>query len=213
MVIPAENYDQPQLIDITAVIDAIDELDQQLTLVVDVYSADPNWSNLIILNDVVINVMETPGLLIDTADGVEVSEDGATDTFTVRLKTDPSAAVTVAIADDADPDQLNAIAPLSFTSGDFMTPQVVTVEAIDDAELETDPHGTSLTLAPTNGAEYDGLDGSVDVDILENECGAWGYNWADFDEDCDVDLADLQIMASAWLDCSNPYDPGCVDYR
>ena len=212
-VIPAANYDQPQVIDITAVIDAIDELDQQLTLVADVNCADPNWSGMIILNDVVINVLETPGLVIDSGDGVEVSEDGATDTFTVRLKTAPTAGVTIDIVDDADPDQLAAIASLSFNSGDFMTPQVVTVGAIDDAELETDPHSTTLSVTPSNGAEYDLEASSVDVDILENECGAWGYNWADFDTDCDVDLADLQTMASSWLDCSNPYDPGCIDYR
>lgn len=212
--IPAANYDQPQMIDIAAVIDADPEPDQLLTLSVDIVSADPNWNGLLITPDVLINVMEEPGILIDEGDGVEVTENGAVDAFTVRLKTMPTADVMVAIADDADPCEVTVPASLSFTDADFMTPQTVNVAAVDDDDLETDPHGTTLTLTTSNGAEYDAApDGSVAVSLLENECGAWGYSWADFDLDCDVDIADLVMMAGAWLDCSNPYAPGCTDWR
>ena len=209
--IPAANYDLPHLIDVAAVIDSDPELDQLLTLSADIASTDPNWNGLFIRSDALINVMEEPGLLIDEGDGVEVTEDLATDTYTVRLKTDPTAEVTVTTTDDADPDQIAAIGPLTFDSTDFITPKIVTVTAIDDGTLETDPHGTTLSLESSNGAEYDALTDSVGVSILENECGAWGYYWADFDEDCDVDIVDLSTMASNWLDCTAPYDPGCVN--
>jgi hypothetical protein len=213
--IPAASYSQPQSVDVTAVIDAISELDQQLTLAADVVSTDPNWNGLFIASTAQITVMETPGLLVQTADGVEVSEGGAADSFTVRLKTAPAAApVTVSVADNADPDQVGfSSASLSFGAADWMTPQTVTVNAIDDAVLETDPHGTTITLTPSNGGDYNVAASTVDVNILENECGAWGYVWGDFNTDCTVDLTDLLAFAGEWLTCSNPYDPGCLDLR
>ena len=144
-----------------------------------------------------------------------MAESGAADSFTVRLKVPPLAPVTVDIADDSDPVQVT-VSPiqLSFDGTSWKTPQTVMVTAEDDATLEDDPHATTLSLTATNGNEYDALDPViVDVTILENECGAWDFLWADFDEDCDVDISDLSQLAADWLDCSRPYDPGCIDLR
>jgi hypothetical protein len=158
--------------------------------------------------------METPGLLVDSGDGVQAAEGGAAGTFTVRLKIPPLVApVIVNIADGegqatVEPEQL------IFTAEDWKIPQTVTVTAIDDAVLETDPHTAILTLTASNGGEYDALGPlTVEVSILENECGAWEYLWADFNRDCLVDLLDLSELASAWLDCTHPYDAGCADLR
>lgn len=213
--IPAADYALPQDILVTAVIDTDPEPDQLLTMEATVASADPNWNGLFISSDVLISVLETPGLIVDAGDGVQDQEGDGGDSFSVRLKIPPTAPVSVAVADTADPAQVNvAPATLVFDSANWQIPQAVTVTAVDDAVLENDPHTTTVSLTPTDGGAYDLLAPStVAVTILENECGAWGYLWADFDNDCDIDLADLGIMAAEWLSCTNPYDPGCVDLR
>ncbi|HOL31430.1 MAG TPA: hypothetical protein PK052_05550 [Anaerohalosphaeraceae bacterium] len=210
---PAQ-YSQPQLIQVAAVADATPEPDQLLTLQAQIASTDPNWNGLLISSDVLIHVMETPGLLLDTGDGVRVAEGDGPDTFTVRLKIPPLAwPVSVNITNAAGQVTVDP-AQLSFDAASWKTPQVVTVSAVDDAVLEADPHATTLTLTAANGNEYDALAPlTVSVSILENECGAWGYVWGDFNRDCKVDVADLSEMAAAWLDCTNPYDTGCVDLR
>lgn len=215
LTIPAADYALTQDVLITAVADADEEEDQVLTLTATVASADPNWNGLFISSDALITIFETPGLFVVTGDGVQDQEGDGVDTFTVELKIPPTVPVTVAVADNADPDQVNvAPAALVFDGANWQTPQVVTVTAVDDDVLENDPHTTTVSLTPTDGGAYDLLAPStVTVTILENECGAWDFLWADFDEDCDVDLADLSEMAQAWLDCTNPYDPGCVDLR
>jgi hypothetical protein len=214
-VIPAAQYAQSHSIQITAVADAIPEPDQELTLVAKVASTDPNWNELFIASDARIHIFETPGLFLDTQGQVTVYEGGDSDTFSVRLKIAPLAPVTVALVDQSNPAQV-ALDPavLNFDGSNWNIPQSVTVTAVDDALLETDPHAAVLTLTATNGSEYDALDPvSVPVSIYENECGAWGYLWADLDQDCDVDITDLSELAAEWLVCTNPYDPGCVDMR
>ena len=39
----------------------------------------------------------------------------------------------------------------------------------------------------------------VDVMIYENDCGAIGYDLADINKDCAVDLNDFAILAAEWL--------------
>lgn len=213
--IPAAQYADVQNIQVTAVADSIPELDQQLTLIAEVACTDPNWNGLLITPSAVINILETPGLLLDK-DALTVSESGNTDTFTVRLKIPPlTSPVIVDISDDETPVQatVNPVS-LSFDGTTWKTPQTVTVTAVDDPTLENDPHASTLSLSATNGNEYDILSPeTVDVEILENECGAWDYAWADFDTDCDVDIVDLSLLASEWLTCSRPHDPACVDMR
>jgi len=66
---------------------------------------------------------------------------------------------------------------------------------------------------------------SLIVDILDNECGAWAYNYADLNFDCFVDFKDSAILADSWLSrfdidnlqtlvldwlrCTVPYAPLC----
>jgi hypothetical protein len=215
-IIPKGQYAQPQMISVTAVADTIKELDQELTLTAQVTSTDPNWNGLFIAANSLITILETPGLLLDTQNGVSVVEGGITDAFSVRLKIAPlTSPVTVNITDQAAIDQvIVSPATLTFTSANWKTPQTVTVTAIDDTTLEADPHSTSLSLSAVNGNEYNALAPKiVDVTIGENECGAWNYAWADFNKDCRVDLSDLLALAGGWLTCTNPYDPGCIDVR
>ena len=47
-------------------------------------------------------------------------------------------------------------------------------------------------------------------DLDNKECGAWGYQSADVNLDCQVDLNDFAELAAGWLTCTDPNDPYCV---
>ncbi len=62
----------------------------------------------------------------------------------------------------------------------------------------------------------------VQIDVEDNECGAWGYMRMDVagggpdgqgnpTPDCYVDIQDVAEMASRWLSCSDPQD-NCEPY-
>lgn len=41
-------------------------------------------------------------------------------------------------------------------------------------------------------------------------CGDWGYSPSDLNFDCEVNIEDLSILAASWLNCTNPYQEGCL---
>ena len=152
-----------------------------------------------------------PWVVTESDGSTAVSEDGATDTIEFQLMVEPTSDVTVDLSVDA---QLTVTpSQLVFPVADWNTPQSVTVGAVDDSDLETDPHSGVLSYASDSADPNDALNGSVVVEIAENDCGAWGYHSMDFDQDCDVDMADLAAFAAQYLFCSRPHDPACVDLR
>ncbi len=142
-----------------------------------------------------------------------VSEEGATsDQYTVALSGQPTANVTVTISNADDPNQVT-VSPtsLAFSDSDWDTPQTVTVTAIDDATLETDPHAALLVHETSSGdSSWDELSFNLGVSVLENECGAWGFKASDFNENCITDLEDFLGFSLNWLVCTTPNTPGCV---
>ena len=60
---------------------------------------------------------------------------------------------------------------------------------------------------------------TVNIDIEDNECGAYGISYLDIansngedESDCYVDIYDVIEFATKWLDCSDPQDVGCESY-
>ena len=53
-----------------------------------------------------------------------------------------------------------------------------------------------------------GLDG--DADVTDNDClPERATQKMDFDDDCDVDLADFAVLAEEYLKCVKPHDGVC----
>lgn len=146
-----------------------------------------------------------------------VTEGAAADDITISISSNPLAyPVTIDIADVLDPDQVTLTpAQLVFTSANWQTPQTVIVTAIDDADMERATHDTALhmTVTADPASVYDNYAlTDIAVSVNENDCGAWGFNPADFNLDCQVNLEDFAIFVSSWIACSLP-DPECQDYR
>ncbi len=91
------------------------------------------------------------------------------------------------------------------------TPETITVKAIDDSFLESDPHSSSIGYTiTTSDADYGALTPvDIAVTILENECGAWGFAPLDLNKDCDIDIGDLAVFAADFGKCTEPFNLNC----
>ena len=79
--------------------------------------------------------------------------EGATATYTVRLTTEPSGAVTVAVTSGTPATATVAPSTLTFTASTWATAQPVTVTGTEDADATTDEQAT-VTHTPTGASEY-----------------------------------------------------------
>ena len=147
---------------------------------------------------------------------LQVAEGDTGVALDIWLGYEPNDPVTVWVEDISSVDQVTlSTTHVSFTTSDWNQPQSIVVTAVDDTAAEAAIHSTTLALTVTSDDDvYNGLDvDPITANVLDNECGGWGYRDADFNRDCVVDAADLQQLVATWLDCSWPDVPGCTNYR
>ncbi len=109
-----------------------------------------------------------PGVTITESGGsTDVTEGGATDSYTIVLNTQPSADVTIAFNTGT---QLQAISSVTFTSANWNTPQTITVTANDDNVVEGSHTGTITHSATSSDANYNGISiANVTANITDND--------------------------------------------
>ncbi len=119
---------------------------------------------------------DIPGITVTESGGnTSVAEGGATDSYTVTLGSEPSAQVDIALVFDpaqviVNGDSDGAYA-FSLNSGNYNTGVTVTVVAVDDTLVETNPH-TSLIVQTASSADpiYNVINpADVTVSITEND--------------------------------------------
>ncbi len=115
---------------------------------------------------VTINVA---GFYVTPTSGLTTTECGGTATFTVQLRLAPSANVTVGISSSNTAEGDVSPASLTFASGNWSTPQTVTVTGEDDFAADGDIAYTVVTAAATStDANYSGLD-PADVAVTNSD--------------------------------------------
>jgi uncharacterized repeat protein (TIGR01451 family) len=104
--------------------------------------------------------------VVESGGTTNVTEGGATDTYTLALTAAPTGDVTITPSPDA---QLSvAPATLTFTTANWATPQTVTVTAVDDAVAEG-AHSGSISHSASGGG-YSGVAiASVTTNISDND--------------------------------------------
>ncbi len=90
----------------------------------------------------------TPVTVAESGGSTDVTEGGATDTYTVVLDSQPTADVMIAVSTDAEVSV--ATSSLTFTSVNWNVAQTVTVTAVDDAVVEGVVHAGSISHAATS---------------------------------------------------------------
>ncbi|AFY32951.1 ExeM/NucH family extracellular endonuclease [Calothrix sp. PCC 7507] len=113
----------------------------------------------------------SPGVNIFQSGGsTNIAEGGATDSYKVVLKTQPTANVTISI----NPGSQTTTNPatLSFTTANWNVPQTVTVTAVDDAVGEGNHTGNISYLATSSDSNYNGITiANVIANITDNDGG------------------------------------------
>jgi hypothetical protein len=100
---------------------------------------------------------------------VVTNENGAEDTFTVELATQPTDVVDITTLSPSDEATVQTPMPLTFTISNWNMPQTVTVRGEDDAEVDGNVAYTIDLLATSNDAAYNGISTSVSAANLDNE--------------------------------------------
>jgi hypothetical protein len=97
------------------------------------------------------------------------TEAGDWATFTIVLKTQPTADVTIGLSSDDTSEGTVSPASVTFTPANWNTPQIVTVTGVDDNLDDGDVAYSIITAAATSGdANYDGLN-AADVSVINTD--------------------------------------------
>jgi subtilisin family serine protease len=155
LIFTVNNWNTPQTVSVSAVDDTDVEGNHSSTILHTVSSSDSNY-NRIIVDSVTATITDNDGnaskagLEIIESDGsTNLAEGGASDTYTIALKSKPTANVTITIA----PDKQSTPTPTSliFTPDNWNKVQTVTLQAFDDSGIE----GTHTSIISHNISSTD----------------------------------------------------------
>ena len=120
-------------------------------------------------SDDAMGTPRAPGVTVSESSLTVTEEDAAGDSYTVVLKTRPTASVTVTVAGHAGTEVLPSPATLTFTRGNWETAQTVNVTANNDADT-TDDTVTLTHSAASTDSDYDGIAiAEVAVTVEDND--------------------------------------------
>ena len=150
-----ENWNIRQNITVTSVDDNIVTSDRTSTISHSATSNDLTYQGIAI-NDVVANITENdvPGIVIGNGRNLQVIEGGNGLTYNIALTSQPVADVTINFGISND---LQAIAPITFTPDNWDIPQDVTVTATIDTEVEPIEIQNISHIISSSDPVYNGL--------------------------------------------------------
>jgi large repetitive protein len=144
-----------------------------------VTSTDPAYSGIDPRDITLLNLDDETAAIAVSKKTLNTSESGTTDSFTVRLTTEPSSNVTVTLQ-AADGSELSLVTAntLTFTSSDFADPQTVTVQGEDDNDVDSDTTSTVSLTVTASGGDYTGVTSSVFVINADNDTRGFVFSKA-----------------------------------
>jgi hypothetical protein len=137
-----DNWDTPQTVDLAGLDDGIVNGNRNVDVVVAVETGASDAGFSAVGSQTVSALVtddDVPGILINgPMGGLEVNENGSTDTFTVELTAQPLTDVVLDVT-SSDPGEASASpAQLTFTPDNWNSPQAVTVTGVDDMDDDGD---------------------------------------------------------------------------
>ncbi len=172
------DWDTPQVITVTGIDDDIIDGVQNYNITINVVDASSNdeFDGLSEVVSAQNTDNDTAGISITETDGNTItSEDGTTDTFDVVLDAEPASDVVINVTSDDTSEGTVSPAVLTFTSGNWDTPQTVTVTGVNDALIDGDQI-FDVNISVNNGSsdnEFDGLSESVSVNNTDNDSASF----------------------------------------
>ena len=169
----ATNWDTPQTITVTGVNDDVDDDDISYTIQIDAAtSGDTKYAGIDPADASVTNLDDdTAGITVSPTSGLVTTEAGGTDTFTIKLNSEPLDTVTIGLSSSDSGEGTVAPVSISFDATNWDTPQTITVTGVNDDVDDDDISYTILIDAATSGdAKYAGID-SADVSVTNLDDG------------------------------------------
>lgn len=148
----ATNWNTAQQVTVTGVDDSIidGDIDYKIVTAAAV-SKDANYSNRDVADVSISNQdNDTAGISASPTE-TKATEGGANGSYGIKLTSQPIAPVTVNLTTD---NQIQAIAPLTFTPNNWIVAQTVTVKAVDDTLVEGAHSVTIAHNVSSSDAKY-----------------------------------------------------------
>lgn len=168
----ALNWNAPQTVTLRGVDDDVADGNQTYFLVTaPAMSADPSYNGMNGQDRPVVNTdNETPGFTVSAISG-DTTELGGTATFTIELNSEPVSDVMVSIASNTPTEGTADPGSVTFTAGNWNTPQTITVTGVDDAIADGTRNYVIVTSAAASAdPKYNGLDpADVAVRNVDND--------------------------------------------
>ena len=161
-----QNYSTAQTVTVSAAEDPDTTTDAEVTLT---HRASGGDYGSVSIAEVVVSVTENDTAGVAVTPTVLTVVEGGSNTYTVRLSTQPTADVTVTVGGASGDVSVQPLS-LTFTPQNYSTAQTVTVSAAEDDDTTTDAEVTLTHRA--SGGDY----GSVSIDnvvvsVTENDAG------------------------------------------
>ena len=171
LVFNAASWNLARTITVTGVNDDVDDGNISYNIILDTAtSTDGNYEGINPANVSVVNLNDdVAGVTFAESGGATVVvEGGATDSYTLVLDSEPTVDVIVDIEVDAN--TTLSLDSLTFTSENWDTPQVVTVTAVDDADVNGTHSSTHTYTVTSDDTDYDEMVLSdLSVSITDND--------------------------------------------
>ena len=160
------NWSTAQTVTVSAAQDAGSN-DETATVTHTVTSTDAKYSGISV-DDVDVSVTDNddPNLVLSRSSAS--IEENAGEDFTVKLATQPSAQVTVAISSGDTGAVSVSTDSLTFTTGNWATTQSVTVTALEDNDT-SDETVTVTATASSSDQDYQGKRATLNVSVTDND--------------------------------------------
>ena len=169
------NWDTPQTITVTAANDDIAEGDHTSTITHTATSGDADYNNIAIDPlTATITDNDTAGFTVSAISG-NTTEAGGTATFTLVLTSEPTANVSIPVSSSDTSEGTVSPSTLTFTSGNWDTPQTVTVTGVDDFSIDGSVNYTIVLGTVTSGdANYNNANPN-DVAVTNTDNDVAGF--------------------------------------
>ena len=178
------NWDTPQTITITGVDDDLVDGSQTTTTTLSVVdaSSDNDFDGVA---DQTVSIETTDDdsvgfTLVETGGSTSVSETGSTDTFTVVLNVQPTSDVVISVVSSDTGEATVSAGTLTFTNGNWDTPQTITITGVDDDPIDGDQTAT-VTVSIVDGSSDDDFDSVPDrtVSVTTTDDDVAGFTIAE----------------------------------
>lgn len=173
LVISPANWNAENTVTITGINDDVDDGDKTYTIVTaSSSSTDPNYNGINSSDVTVTNSNnDKAGILVEPTSGLVTSENLTSATFTLVLESQPIASVTINLSVSDSKEGQVSPSSVTFTPGNWNTPQTITVTGKDDNKNDGDIVYNVITApASSSDPKYDKMDSEdVEVTNLDND--------------------------------------------